>query len=46
MMQTEDLGHLHSYKLPHTVLFFLNIMETAMQDTFVLKEPQKKNRLT
>ena len=46
MMQTEDLGHLHSYKLPFTTLFLLVIMETAMQDTFVWKEPHKKRRLT
>lgn len=46
MTQTEDLGHLHSYNLPHTTVFFLYIMETAMQDTFVLKEQQKKRQLT
>ena len=46
MMQTEDHGHLHSYKLPLTKLFLIHIMETAQKDTFVLKEPQKKHQLT
>ena len=46
MMKMEGLGHLHSYKLPHTTVFSLHIMETARQDTFVLKEQHKKHRLT
>ena len=29
MMQTEDHGHLHSYKLPLTKVFLIHIMETA-----------------